>query len=134
MKNKNTKSGYIALMTSIFISIILLTITVKQNSLGWDTSFNILMSESKQQSESLAHICVDTAIASFLNNSYKENITEYPNGKCTNFPILDNNPSIGFMKIKTTAVVKNSYTNIEAITSKNQKMKIISYKEIPFLE
>lgn len=129
MKN-NKNRGYIALMTSIFISIILLTITVKQNSLGWDTSFNILMSESKQQSESLAHICTDTAIASILNNSFEENTTQYKNGKCTNFPILDNNPTIGFMKIKTTAVVNNSYTNIEVIVDKNLKMKIISYKEV----
>lgn len=131
MRVKNKNGGYIALMTSIFISIILLTITVKQNSLGWDTSFNILMSESKQQSETLAHNCVNIAIASFLNNSYEVNTSEHITGECINFPILDNNPSNGFIKIKITSIVKNSYTNIEAVADKNQKMKIISYKEIP---
>ncbi len=133
MKN-NKNGGYIALMTSIFISTILLIVIVKQNSLGWDTSFNILMSESKQQSKILAHNCLEIAVASILNNTYEISSKEYLTGECTNFPILDNNPSSGLVKIFTTAVVKNSHTNIEAIVDKNNKMKIISYKEIPFLE
>lgn len=131
MKNKNTNSGYIALMTSIFISIILLSVSIKQNSLGWDTAFNIINYESKQQSETLAESCVGVAVASFLNNTHKENITLYPNGRCIYFPIVDNSPSNGLVSIKVSAIVKNSYTNIEAVADKNLKMKIISYKELP---
>ncbi len=130
MKNKNTKSGYIALMTSIFISIILLSVSIKQNSLGWDTAFNILSYESKQQSETLAESCVGFAVASFLNNTYLEKTTLYPNGRCIYFPIIDNSPSNGLVLINVSAVVKNSFTNIEAVADKNLKMKIISYKEL----
>lgn len=134
MKNKNTNSGYIAIMTSVFISIILLSITVKQNSIAWDLSFNLKNTEDKIKSEILAKNCIKITILQITNQTYKEHTKNYFDGYCINYPLEHDSPQNGSITIKTKAVVNNTHTNIKAVIDKNQEMKIISYKEIPSFE
>ncbi|HRH26763.1 MAG TPA: hypothetical protein PLZ99_01230 [Parcubacteria group bacterium] len=126
----NKNRGYIALITSIFISVILFSITLKQNIDGWNSNYGIIENESKFQSKTLAERCVDVSIIKILNDTYVEGTTNYDNGSCKSFIKETNSPEIGLTKFKTQAVVNKSFTNIETVLN-HQTMKIISKKEIP---
>src|SRR5260221_11521416 len=58
----NNESGFIALISAIIISLILITITVILNLAGYFGRFNILDAEYKETSIGLAEASVDTAI------------------------------------------------------------------------
>ncbi len=51
--------GFIALMSVIIISTILLVLIVAGSLVGWYSRFNILDAESKERSSALADACVD---------------------------------------------------------------------------
>lgn len=131
MRNINTKSGYIALMTSVFISIILLSITVSQNQAGWNLSFNLQNTENKIKSEILAKNCINIIIMQIINQTYIENTKNYKEGYCINYAPVYDIPNVGNITLKTQAIVNNSYTNIKVVVDKNQKMKVISFEEVP---
>ncbi len=121
MKKVSGQSGYIALMATIIISLILLVMTVEEGSSGWYARFNILGTEAKEQANSLAEGCSEQAIAKLLTDpTYNGNsTTTYPYGVCYTFPIELNTPSSGLLTIKTQSVVRNSYTNLKVTASMN---------------
>ncbi len=58
----NYESGFIALVSTIIVASLLLTITVALNLTGFFGRYNILDTEMKETSLSLAEACADTAI------------------------------------------------------------------------
>ncbi len=58
---KNNKNGFIALISVIIISFVLLLMTITLNFAGFSARFNIFDSESKEQSNQLANACIDSA-------------------------------------------------------------------------
>src|SRR3989344_124199 len=60
-KSANSK-GFIALITSIILSVILLTVALAFNQTGFLTRSEVLDSEYKERSLALAEGCADTAI------------------------------------------------------------------------
>jgi hypothetical protein len=115
MKKANGQSGYIALMATIIISLILLVMTVEEGSIGWHARFNILGTEAKEQATALAEGCAEQAMAKLLTDpTYNGNsTTTFPYGTCYTFPIELNTPNNGMLTIKTQAVIRNSYTNLK---------------------
>lgn len=64
-----TNSGFIALMSAIIISVVLLLIVANLSLTSFYGRFNILDSELKEKSSALAEACVDTAMLKLVNDS-----------------------------------------------------------------
>ena len=62
MTNLKSQEGFIALISAIVISFLLITITVALNFVGFYGRFNILDSEYKETSVGLAEACADSAM------------------------------------------------------------------------
>src|SRR4051812_36281955 len=115
-KNQNNyQGGYIALMATIVISLILLVMTVEEGSAGWSARFNILGTEAKEQASSLAEGCAEQALATLLTDpTFTGGATTTTEvGTCHVFPVQMNYPVAGLVTIKTQAVVQGSYANLD---------------------
>lgn len=124
MKN----SGYIALISSIIISILVLGIALAISSTGYFSRFDILKNEFKERSFALAEACVDTALLKLAKNqSYNgnENIS-VGNDQCSILPI---ETASGQKIIKTKAVFQNAVTNLK-ITASSANLSVIYWEEL----
>lgn len=121
-KRKIVGGGYVALMATIIISIILLVMTVEESTLGWHARFNILGTEAKEQANALAEGCADQALTTIVTDpSYRGNATTTTlGGTCHVFPVQFNTPTAGFITIRTQAKVRNSFSNIEMSINMNE--------------
>lgn len=134
LKTKNFKGGYIALISIIVISVLLLTMGVVISFGGFFTRFTILENEYKEISTSLAEACADMAILKLIENwNYaggEDQIID--SNSCRIVSVQDINGSQKL--IKTKAVYQNSHTNLEIAVEKNgSKINIIFWREIPVL-
>jgi len=124
MKN----SGYIALISSIIISILVLGIALAISSAGYFSRFDILKNEFKERSLALAEACVDTALLKLARNqSYNgnENIN-VGNNQCS---ILIIETASGQKIIKTKAIFQNAVTNLK-VTVNNVNLSVIYWEEL----
>ena len=121
MKTINNQSGFIALISVIIISLLLVTITVALSLVGFFGRFNILDNENKEISSGLAESCLDTVLLRLTQNpSYTpdpsmpgDQIISVGNRVCK---ISWINPS-GTTWPKTIQVIAShsySFTNLEA--------------------
>ena len=62
------KRGFVALITAIILSLILIVITVTLNQSGFFTRSILVDSENKERSVGLAEACVDVAILRLAND------------------------------------------------------------------
>ncbi len=110
-------SGFIALISTIIIALILLVMAIEEGMAGFHARFNILGTEAKEQAVALAEGCADQATAHLITDpSYLGNsTTTLPAGTCHVFPITLNSPAPGLAIVKTQAQVRGSYANL-AIT------------------
>lgn len=108
-------------MATIIISLILLVMTVEQGSSGWYSRFNILGTEAKEQATSLAEGCAEQAMAKLLTDpTYTGGATTTTSiGTCHIFPVQMNYPIAGLITIKTQAVVRDSYANLDMAMNMN---------------
>ncbi|MDO8443053.1 MAG: hypothetical protein Q7S81_02230 [bacterium] len=120
--------GYISLISSIIISILLLAVTFAISFNNSSSRFNILNVEFKERSLALAEACVDTALLKLAQNqSYggNENIS-VGNDQCSILPI---ETSSGQKIIKTKAIFQNAVTNLKvAVQASN--LSVVSWEEI----
>ncbi|HVZ76336.1 MAG TPA: hypothetical protein VG934_03670 [Candidatus Paceibacterota bacterium] len=115
-KNLPTKNprGYIALMATIIISLVLLVLVGQEALTGWHARFIVLGTEAKEQASALAEGCADQALAAIAADpSYMGNMTtQYPGGTCKVLPITYiQNGNAAIPVITTQAVVRGAYTN-----------------------
>lgn len=68
LQTANPQSGFIALISAIIISVVLLAIAATLSLSGFYTRFNILDSEYKKRSLGLAEACAETALLDLANN------------------------------------------------------------------
>lgn len=125
----NLNNGYIALVSSIIISILLLVVTFTVSSNNFSGRFNVLNAEFKERSLALAEACVDTALLKLVQNpsySGNENIP-VGNDQCS---ILQIETPSGQKIIKTKAIFQNSFTNLK-ITAQASDLSVISWEEVP---
>ncbi len=64
----NFKSGYIALVSVIILSSILLLVTLEMANISYIARFNTLRTEEKEQSASLARSCLQIALVRLAEN------------------------------------------------------------------
>jgi hypothetical protein len=111
---KKKKGGYIALMATIIISLVLLVMTAEEGFSGWYARYAVLGTEAKEQANALAEGCGDQALALLITDlSYAGgDTTVTPAGECHTYPIAFDSPSPGMVTIKTQAVVRDAYATI----------------------
>ena len=129
LEKREKESGFIALMSAIILSVILLLIATTLSFTGFYSRFNILDSESKERSSALADACMDVALLGFAQGT--------PYSVDTNIIVGENTCLVGgfitsgSQKIfKTRGIYSNSYTNLE-VTVNGINFAIISVAEIP---
>jgi len=123
------QSGYIALISAIIISFLIMGIALTLSLTGFFNRSDLLDSEFKEISSSLSEACVSTALFKIAgDNDYlgSESIV-VGSSTCLIMPV----EPLGEQKvIKTTATVQNSTTNLKVTVDKTT-LQIISWEEIP---
>ena len=130
MINKH-QNGFIALISAIIISALLLIITMATSMAGIFGRFNILDSESKERSLALAEACVDTAIMETTTAVYSTNKDVFvgPNSadKCRILSVELNQPTVGQTRIITQSIINKAYTTLTVVIDTDYN--IISWEE-----
>jgi hypothetical protein len=134
----SSNGGFIALMSAIIISVVLLVVVVSVSTGGFISRFNIVDSELKETSIGLAEACADIAILRLAADG------SYDPGAGEVITVDDSDPmNIKKCEIKTVsptwpktveiqAIYKNSYTNLEIIlTNTTDPISVTSWKELP---
>lgn len=126
---KQNNNGFIALMSAIIISAVLMLIVINMSLTGFYSRTNILDSETKERSSALADACIDIALLGFAQNaSYTGNINvTVGENSCFIGPVTTS----GSQKIfKIKAIIANYYTNLNVIID-GTNFSIISTEETP---
>lgn len=131
MKNKNNfQKGYIALVSAVIISLLLMAITFALNFSSYFSRFNITDSSTKEMSQSLAESCLDKALLSLAqNSSYAGNENVVVNGTET-CSILPLTASSSQKIIQTSATFQKTATNMKAVVNL-PAFTIASWEETP---
>ena len=108
------QEGYIALLSTIIIGAVLLTMTIGAGQSGWYTRFMVLGTEAKQQSKTLASGCINHALARVMADTvwHGDATTTSNAGTCYVFPVQKNFPEINHVTIRVRAVVRGAMTNL----------------------
>lgn len=115
INNHTPDSGYVALLSTIIISAILLVMTIEAGQSGFYTRFMVLGSEAKEQSRLLATSCSAQALGMVLADmewTGAATTTEVTAGSCYVFPVQKNYPASNQMTLRVQSVVRNSVTNL----------------------
>jgi|SRR3989344_3913014 len=139
---RNKKSGFVALITAIIISVILLTVTVAMNQVGYLTRGEILDSEYKDRSTALAEACGDTALFKLAQDpTYQPppggDDIAVDSATCSIGSVQVDHPAAGQTTITTNAVFPaTSVTNRGAVTKlqivvDSTDLTLLSWNEIP---
>ncbi len=124
------QKGYIALVSAIIISLLLMAVAFALSFSSYFSRFNITDSSTKEISLSLAESCVDKALLSLAQNSSyggNETITVDGTKNCSILPVETN----GSQKtVKTSAVFQQATANIKVIVNL-PAFTIVSWEETP---
>jgi hypothetical protein len=131
---KNYRSGFIALISVLIISWMLLLAVVSLGQKAISGRFLLLDAERKARSERLAEACVEFSRIQIVNNpSYSPSPIDIKISDSDSCKIVSVMPGIGELRgIKSCANVSDSITNLE--TEINGKTgEIVSQRELPTL-
>lgn len=128
--NQSTNRGFIALISVIIISAVLMIIATTLGFSSFFGRYNILDSELKERSSALADACVDVALLKLVNNpTYSSSVSELVNIDLDTCNITNISP--GYPKtIKVTSDYKNFVTNLEVVVASSD-LVISSWEEVP---
>ncbi len=121
-----TNTGFIALMSAIIISVILLLIVTNLSFTGFYGRSDILDSELKERSSALAEACVDTALLNLAQNVNYIGDVIVELDKCT-IQSVAGGGSIKTIKVK--ADYKNYITNLQVLVDSTNDMAVVSWEE-----
>jgi hypothetical protein len=130
----NKKRGFVALISVIIISAILLLVATSLSFSGFFGRFNILESEFKERSSALADACVDSVLLSLAQNpSYNPTlpltVPVSGNDNCTVVYIA----TPGSTKvIKTKGTYQQAITNLQVVVNTSD-LTVVSWEEIPYI-
>lgn len=135
--NKLT-GGYIALISAIIISVLLMTLSTTLSMTGFFARFDVLNSEYKERSIALAEACGDTAMLklagdiNYVVTPADQNVS-VDTDKCSILSI--SSPRTGTITIKTQGIFpalgvggEHAYTTIQIET--DPSLTIDTWKEI----
>jgi hypothetical protein len=129
IKNKTQhNTGFVALMSSIIISVVLLMIATNLSLVSFYNRFNILDTELKAISTNLAEGCADTAIlkvAHDLDYFPRDEEVAIGNNTCTIESVTGVNP----ITIETSADYQGYVTHLEVQIS-GHDLSVVSWQEI----
>lgn len=114
--------GFIALISAIIISMILLLVITDASLTSFYGRFNVLDSEYKERSSALADACVDTLLLRLADGQNPTGTIAVGTDQCQ--IVTSTNP------YAIQAIYQNSYTNLQ-ITLNNTSLAIVSWVEVP---
>jgi hypothetical protein len=122
MKRNTANSGFIALISILIVSAVLLATTLGLAQFGLANRFFIMHLEQKASSEKLAEGCVQMARIKIYNDpsfSVATSMTPFTiaDGTCTIYAITPNTPSNGQSRIRARATSGESVTNLEVVVN-----------------
>ncbi len=132
----NFESGYIALVSVVIMSAVLLLILVAVGGTSVSSRLGILSYEYKLQSSSLADGCVDVALLKLINNSNYNPTNELVKlgaNTCTIVSVTSNGGQkiIQVRGIYPETGVNRSYTNLQVqATVSNGNIVVNSWEEV----
>src|SRR4029078_13703994 len=121
-------SGFIALVSAIIISVVLLLITTSLDLSGFYNRANILDWELKEKSSALAEACADIVLLRLAQNAGYlggENVTVSGNDTCAISPSSPQNPRIFHIQ----AALQSYQTNLN-ITIDIPTVEVIKWEEL----
>ena len=126
------EQGFIALITAIVLSAILMVVTVVLNQSGFFARSALLDSEYKERSVALAQACADTALLKLAANPAYAGSETVPveSDTCLIRPTQINMPIVGQDTVETSAVFQEASTNLRVVVNAAD-MSIISWDEVP---
>jgi hypothetical protein len=121
--------GFVALMSVIIISAILLLIASTLSLSGFYSRYNILDSELKERSSALAEACIDQGLLLIANNTSHPATTtiKIGGGQCDLGPIVTGSSPVILMAQATSS---NYFTTLRVLVSP-ASISIISWEELP---
>jgi Tfp pilus assembly protein PilV len=128
IQSHRSNGGYIALISAVTISAILLAITAALGYTAFFARYNMLDSEYKEMGSALAEACAETALLKLANDStYTGNeVVTVSSSPCTIRPV---SVSGGQVTIEVQSIIQNTYTNLEVVAASGT-LGIISWQEI----
>jgi len=130
--NKKGQEGYIALMSAIIISAVLVGISVSISTTGFFVRFNVLDAEYKLRSAALAESCVNVALLRLAQNPGLPAAGSVAVGnEYCNIVSVRKNGSQQII-IQTKGVVREAVSNLQVVIS-SSNFSLISWEEIPVL-
>ena len=125
--------GYIALMSAVVISALLIGLTFILSFTGFFARFNILDAEYKKISLGLAEACADSAVLKLAIDSTYNPVNEINDVAGRNCTIISVNLISGTQyRIRTQGMFQKSYSNIEVLATRSPtNINIDSWQEIP---
>ena len=130
IKLKNKNSGFIALISVILLSVILLLVVTSTSLDGFYSRFNIFDYESKERSNALAEACADTVLLKLINDSSYTGggspVVVSGSDTCT---IDSTSVTIPDRTFVLHAIFNNSYTNLQIIVNV-ASASVVQWEEI----
>lgn len=121
--------GFIALMSAVIISAVLLLLVSGSSLAGFSARTNAARYESKRESAGLADGCLSRAILSVGGDPrYRGGETiALGRGTCSIETLMEDRTGI---RVRTTGIVRGARTTLEAVIRPSD-LSIRSYTEIP---
>ena len=130
---ENGQQGFIALISILILSAVLLATTLSLAQFGIANRFFILNLEQKVSSKKLAEACVQIArIKAYNDPTYKVGTpvsVSIAGGTCSIYSVTANTPVSGQSNIKTTAQDGETISNLCVVVD-NTNGDFISWKEL----
>ena len=129
-QNFYSSQGFVALISAIIISAILLLVVTTLSFTGYYGRFNRLLDEFKERGTVLAEACANDALLRLAHErTYSGNATTtVGNGQCYIGRIDTTIP--GEMTLHTRAIDHETYTNLK-ITVRTSDLILLSWEEVP---
>jgi hypothetical protein len=132
-KEKCEMSGYIALISVIIISVLLMGIALVASMDNFFARYNTLDDESKNISSELAEACVSAELNKLAVNPKDTSVGVVAINQtysCNVVSVMPNSPSNSKTTIKTYADVNHAVTNLKIIVNL-PSLSLYSWEETP---
>jgi hypothetical protein len=128
--NKRPQSGFIALVSVIFVAFMLVTFAISVGLTGYYGRANQLLGEVKEQSAASANACAEKAIADLASERVATGTLTFGDDLfvCTVKSIALDTPTSGQTTIKAEGVYKESYTNLVVVVDSTTQA-VLSWRE-----
>ena len=128
--------GYIALVSALLLTVVLLVFTVAVSLSGYYSRINVLGSEVKEQSAALAEACINKAMADVAIGNPVAGVVSfgsnpYDGGNpytCEIISITADTPTVGQTRIKAQGEYLDSFTNF-VVDVDNITQNVVSWRE-----